>query len=143
MLRSIRRPVMACAIAAALVSAGCDSGETPTGPTTPGGNPATVTQTFSGTVTPNGSLHFSFGTGGAGEVRAAITQIAPDENSVLSLSLGVWTGTACQIVIENANATRGVQITGNVSQVGNLCARVADVGKLSAPATFEVTVVHP
>jgi hypothetical protein len=144
MLRSIRRPVLACAAVAALTAAACDSGDTPTNPSDPGTTPSTVTETFSGSVTVNGSLSFTFITGGSGAVTATLTAVTPDEASVLGLSLGVWTGSTCQVVVANDNASKGVPVSGNVSQ-GNatLCARVADVGKLTAPAGFEITVVHP
>ena len=142
MLRSIRIPVLAC-VTAAVVAAGCDSGDTPTTPSDPGTNPSTVTETFSGSLTLNGSLSFTFETGGSGGVSATLTAITPDDTAVLGLSLGVWTGSTCQSSIANDNATKGVPVSGNVSQRAVLCARVADVGKLTAPAGFEITVVHP
>ena len=143
MLRVMRRPLLACAAAAAIMAAGCDSGDTPTDPSDPGTPPATVTETFSGSITINGGQSFNFSSLAAGTVTATLTGLTPDETAVLGLSLGTWNGVACQVVIANDNATKGTVVTGTVTAIGGLCARVYDVGKLASTAGFEITVVHP
>ena len=141
MQRSIRLRVLALAAAASLAAA-CDSGEAPTGPSDPGPPPPTVTETFTGSLTVNGGQSFNFSSTAAGTVTATLTDIDPD-NAVVGLSLGTWNGTVCQVVLANDNTSRGITVTGQVSTIGALCARIYDVGKLEEPATFAITVVHP
>jgi hypothetical protein len=143
MPRPFRRSLLAFAAAAAIGAAGCDSGDAPTSPDDPGPPPATVTETFSGNVGVNGAQNFNFASQAAGSVTATLTAITPDEAAVVGLSLGTWNGTACQIVIANDNATKGITVTGSVSGIGSLCVRIYDVGKLTTTAGFEITVVHP
>ena len=49
----------------------------------------------------------------------------------------LWNGLA------NDQAAQGAVVTGLPSGVGNYCARISDVGKLTGSVTFELTVVHP
>jgi hypothetical protein len=142
LLRSFRRPVLAFAAVLSLSAAACDSGDTPTDPSDPGDPPATVTETFSGSLTVNGGQSFSFTAQAAGAVTATLTFISPD-NTVVGLALGTWNGTICQVILANDNTSRGITVTGQASSGGNLCTRVYDVGQLGSQATFTVTVVHP
>jgi hypothetical protein len=47
------------------------------------------------------------------------------------------------VVIANDAATLNAIATGQVTAATNLCARVYDVGKLSASLAYTITVVHP
>jgi hypothetical protein len=142
MQRSIRHSLLALVAAAGLAAAGCDSGDAPTGPSDPGPPPPTVTETFSGSLTVNGGQSFNFSSQAAGAVTATLTDIAP-EDAIVGLSLGTWNGTVCQVVLANDNTSRGITVTGQVSAIGSLCARVYDAGKLDGSVDFTITVVHP
>jgi hypothetical protein len=111
---------------------------TPTEPTIP----TLVTVEFSGTLTVNGAQTHPFITEG-GNLTATLTSLGPDPSLGIGLSLGTWNGSACQIIIANTNAIQGTVVNGIASQSGNLCVFVNDVGKLTAPASYLVTVVHP
>ena len=87
MLRSIRRPLLAVTAAAVLATAGCDSGDAPTGPSDPPPPAPTVTETFSGNLTVNGAQTFTF-TSNVGNVTATLSAIGPDEATIVGLSLG-------------------------------------------------------
>lgn len=134
------RCVISRLLAVALVAGGvaaCDSTDTPTTPT-----PATpITETFTGSIAPNGAITSPFVTMASGAVSATLTSVEPAVN--MGLSLGTWNGTACQAVVANDNAPVSATITGSVTTVSSLCVRVYDVGFVVNPVTYIVTVVHP
>jgi hypothetical protein len=119
--------------------------DTPTTPTTP--NPPTtppITEPlFTGTLRTNGAATYPFTTTAGGTITATLTTLAPDSTVGIGLSIGTWTGSACQVVIANDNAAQAAVVTGTVTSAANLCVRVYDVGRLTAPADFGVTIVHP
>ena len=72
-----------------------------------------------------------------------LTTIA-DGTPPIGMSLGTWTGSACQVVIDNSNAAQSAIITGTVTAAAALCARVYDAhGTITNPADFTITVGHP
>lgn len=138
MLRLIARAVP-LVLAIVLASAcGNDPVATPTTPT-----PDPITETFAGTITPNGAATHTFSSSAAGSVSATLVAVGPDSAIVIGFSLGTWNGTACTTVIANDTATQSAVIIGNVTQAGQLCMRIYDVGRFTEPVTYEVTVVHP
>jgi hypothetical protein len=122
-------------------AAGCDE-DAPTAPITPS---PPVTETFSGAISQNGVSIQSFSTQRSGTVTATLKEVAPDSALVVGFSLGNWTGTACQVVLDNNAATGGAVLSGTISGVSNLCLRMYDVGNIVAPtpATYTVEIVHP
>jgi hypothetical protein len=100
-----------------------------------------VTQTFAGTLRPNGAETFPFSSQ-FGLVTATLLNLAPDSSLMVGLSLGTWDGVACAIVLANDKATQGIPVTGTVNASGNLCVRVYDVGTVTELTTYEVRVVH-
>jgi hypothetical protein len=138
--RSFRRWLPAILVSALAVAAGCgdDTPDTPTIPT-----PVLVTETFSGTITPNGAATHTFVSQRAGTVTATLTTVTPDETLVLGLGLGTWNGVVCQVTLANDQARKGSVITGTVSAIGNLCVRVFDNGNFTEPTSYEVVVQHP
>ena len=126
-------------LAATLVLAGCgddSTTNTPTGPT-----PVAVTETFSGTLNPNGGITHSFVVQQAGNVTATLTIVTP-EGMTIGLSLGTWNGQACQIILANDNAVQGNTVVGSATSTGSFCARVYDVGKLTGLTDYELSVTH-
>jgi hypothetical protein len=140
MLRVIKGRWLAVALLACL-AAGCDD-DTPTTPTSP---TAPKTETFSGVVTQNGAQTHNFDVFGAGAVSATLKAIGADNTLVVSFALGTWTGSACSVVLANDAATGGSVLTGTMTGIGKLCARVGDVGNVSAGAgaTYTIEVTHP
>lgn len=128
--------------------AGCNDKNnvtTPTTTTTTTTTTATTTETFTGTLNMNGAATFPFTAAAAGTVTATLTTVAPDATVPIGLGLGSWTGSACQISIANDSATQGAVVPGTVTAAAALCARVYDVGKVTAaqPVSFTVTIAHP
>ena len=125
----------------AFLAAACDDDITTT-PITP---TAPKTESFSGVVTQSGATTHNFDVGAAGSVVATLKSIGADNTLVVSFSLGTWTGTACSIVLANDAATGGAILTGTMTGIGTLCARVGDVGNVpSGPGVaYTIEVVHP
>jgi len=130
----------------AMSVAGCNdnTNNTPTTPTTPT-TPATpaTTETFTGTLQKNGAMTFPFTATSAGTVVVTLTSVT-DSSLQIGLSLGTWTGTACQTVISNDSAAQNAVVTGTLTAAASLCARVYDAGaKVNNPVDFTVTAAHP
>jgi hypothetical protein len=125
---------------AALAAAGCDNGETPVAPT-PG---PTVTETFTGSLTLNGSLTHSFVTQGAGTVTATITTVDPS-GSIVGFVLGTSFNNVCTAVSSNDTAVQSSFLSGTTISASSLCVKLHDPnGTLTAgPVNYTVTVVHP
>jgi hypothetical protein len=133
-------------LAAMAAGAGCNDNNNVTTPTTTTTTTTvTVTETFNGTLNMNGAATFPFTAAGSGTVTATLSSLAPDTTLPVGLSLGAWTGSACQISIANDAATQTSVVTGTITAAASLCARVYDTGKVTAaqPVNFTVTVVHP
>jgi hypothetical protein len=125
----------------AVAVAACGNSLSSTTPTTP--TPVTQTDTFSGTLNPNGAATHTFVTGTSGAIIVTLTSIAPDSTIVVGLSLGTWNGNACQTVLAKDNAIQGSTVTGSASQAGNLCVRIYDVGRITDPIAYQIDTIHP
>jgi hypothetical protein len=125
---------------AVLCAPACGDNTIPVTPTTPG---VTTTETFADTLTINGARTHQFTTTSRGPVTARLTSVGPDSTTIIGVSLGTWNGIACQIWLAKDETMQGVELLGQVTAVGNLCLRVYDVGRLTAPATYSVDVTHP
>lgn len=137
---SARPLAVAAALSLAVSAAGCGNSQLQTPTTT---TPTTFTEVFSGTITPNGASSHPFISQGSGTAQATLTAMAPDATTTVGFLMGTWSGTACQLVIANDKAMLGSTITGIVGGAGQLCVRIYDVGTVSSPQTYELTVVHP
>jgi len=132
------RFTLATLVAAALFMSACGDNS----PTTPTPTPPTsVTDTFSGTLTRNGASTFPFSVSSAGAVYVTLTSVA-DSSMIVGLSLGTWNGAACTTIISNDAAVQGASLAGSATGVGTLCTRVYDVGKVTNPLDYQLTVVH-
>jgi hypothetical protein len=138
MSRSFFRAALLLVAALAMFGCGDDPVDTPTVPT-----PQPVTEIFTGRLTVNGGVTHPFSASTAGSLTATLTNIAPDDNPTVGLSLGTWNGSACAVVISNDAVVRTTTVIGTVNQAGQLCVRIYDVGRLSNPNDYEITVVHP
>ena len=136
-----RKLYPALVLAVALLGAGCDNTlENAPGPVTPA---PTVTETFEGTLNPNGAGTHTFTTAASGAITATLTEVLPDATTQVGLVLGTWNGVVCATSLAMDPAVQGNQIVGAVSGSGSLCVRIHDNGRLTAPLTYKLTVVHP
>jgi hypothetical protein len=141
MHRSVRFALLSAALLVATVACGSSS-STPTTPTTPV-NP--VTETFPGSIGPNGAATFPFTISRAGTVTATLTTVGPDSTTLIGFSIGTWSGTTCSVGtgLFQDKAVQGSTIVANVSAPGTLCLRVYDGGTITDTTTFSVDVSHP
>jgi hypothetical protein len=123
-----------------LTSAACGSDDAPETPTEP--SAVSVTENLTETLTVNGAKTFPFIANRAGTVTAKFTALSPDDTITLGLSLGTWNGSSCQIIIANDSAKLNVTVVGTAQQTGQFCARVYDVGRLTAPTDFTIELTH-
>jgi hypothetical protein len=137
-MRSVISWVLLCGVLAINVACSDDTPTTPT-PTTP----TTVTDTFSGTVTTNGAATHNFIAVAAGTVTATLTSLSPNPDLVIGFGIGTWNGTVCNVVLARDRAVQTTVIFGNVNAAGELCVRIYDVGTVTEPTDYSISVVHP
>jgi len=139
MRRSTHLKLLFVAVAVAMAFWACKN-TIPSTSTTPA---PTTTDTFQGTLNPNGARTFSFSTQAAGAITATLTSVTPDSTTTVGMALGTWNGTACQVILANDSAVQGTVLIGASTAAGSLCVRIYDVGNLTANEDFAVAVVHP
>jgi hypothetical protein len=127
------------AVGVALLAAGCGGTANIAPPV--GATPVPVTETFTDTIERNGAKTYPFVAQAGGTVTASLTAVSPAV--MLGVSLGTWNGLACQVVIANDKAVLGTVVTGTASAIGNLCARVYDVGSVTEATQYTLSVFHP
>jgi hypothetical protein len=140
----MRRLTVGCLVAVTLglVSAGCDN--VPSTPTAPDLTPDVVTETFAGTIGPNGAQTFTFSTGSSGFLTANLRVFAPETDLTVGLAIGTFNGITCQSIITNDTAVQGQSVAGNASAAGTLCVRISDTRTtLTQTNAFEIVVIHP
>jgi hypothetical protein len=103
----------------------------------------TVTETFTGTLTPGGGQTHLFVTIGKGVIAATITAIGDDNTRILGMALGNWTSNACQISAANDSAVANYTMAATVTAGGNLCARVYDSRGIPDETAYTLVVIHP
>jgi hypothetical protein len=135
---AILRSIIVAGAASAAAACGSDNIFNPT----PGTPPVAITEPFDGTVTVNGASTQPFTVSTIGRVDAKIVALSPDDTVTVGLSLGTWNGAACALTITNDAAVLNTTVTGTAQTIGQFCARVYDVGKLSATTTYTIQVTH-
>jgi hypothetical protein len=129
--------LVACTVLAAS-ACGDDPIETPTVPTLP-----TITEVFSGTLTPNSGATHTFVSTSVGTLTATLKSVQPDNTVVMGFLIGTWNGSSCATVVAKDDATEASVLYGTVTGIGGLCVRVYDVGRFTEAVTYEVEVIHP
>lgn len=131
-------------LVALLVSGACDNGDSPTDPT----DPPTVTETFNGTLSRNGSQIHTFTATTQGRVTATVTSVTPAGSPAFGFSLGTWDpqNEVCTAVLTNNAATASSVLTGTVVGISSLCVRLFDANAAipaDTPISYTVTVERP
>ena len=109
--------------------------------------PAPTTDTFTGTIAPNGAGTHTFTVQGTGAIVGTLKNVGDDNTLVVSFALGNWDASrnACSVVLANDSATAGAILQGTMTAAGTLCARIGDVGNIAAGKTagYTIEVLHP
>ena len=132
-LMSVFTIVLACGLAA-----GCEEAA-PVAPDEP--TPIQVSETFTGTLNVNGASMHTFLTERVGQAVATLDSLAPDSAASVSFIFGTWNGSYCQVIFVKDDATTLSQFVGTAS-AGAFCVRVSDVGRLTPPTDYSITVQH-
>jgi len=130
-------------IVALAVTAGACSGLIDEFPTTP--DPVFTTETFTGTLTVNGSATHPVFTSATGTVVATLTALGETPPERVGFSMGTLSiSGVCNVVLRNDSAAVNTTLTGTVSTLaGALCVSIYDVGRLTGPVDYTFTVSHP
>ena len=106
---------------------------------------AGLTETFAGTLAQRSSSFYTFTVVQSGTVSVMLTSVGGSSTMAVGLGLGSSNGTAsCTITSASQTAVAGAtpQIT-VTENPGSYCVQISDVGNLTAPSTFSITIVHP
>jgi len=143
-MRGFRYRSLALLAAVAMTTWRCGStSTTPTTTTTTTAPAVSVTEVFTGPLSPNGAITFSFTSTSAGGTSATLTAINPDTGLTLGLAIGLLSGTTCELKLTNDLAISGTTVTGTAGAGSALCARVYDAnGVVTTTEQVSVTVVH-
>lgn len=119
-------------------AAGCGDDPVPTTPEPP----TQINETFVGTINPLGADTHLFVTQQTGQATATIDSLEPDSSSRVTFMFGTWNGQYCTVTFVTDEATTGTRFVGNASGPGSFCVRISDIGKLTEPTTYSITVSH-
>ncbi len=100
-----------------------------------------LTETWTGTLPPGGTVTFNFNSGNNGEYAITLKSLTPDSNLPVALGFGLQGG-GCNLVNYTTTGV-GFGLAGAINQ-GPYCAVIWDAaGVLPQNETFTVTVAHP
>jgi len=123
-------------ISAAMMLAGCGSDSTPTTPSNPSG---TVKENWSSVVAPGGASTRSFTVNSAGTIVVTLTA-----GPTVGLGVGLprTSGGGCRLGVSvNASPATTPQIS-TQADAGQYCVQVFDLGTLTDPIGFALTIEH-
>ena len=129
-----------------LTSLGAACGDdTPVAPTTT--FPTATTEVYSGSLAAGGSGFYSFSVAAAGSVSITFASLIDASgrilNTPLTMGMGVPAGEGCSVTTSvTASPSLSAQLT-NSATISIYCVQLSDAGRLTAPATFGVRIVHP
>jgi hypothetical protein len=105
-----------------------------------------MTEMFSGTLAQRSASFYTFTVLQAGTVSITLTSLGGGSSAVaVGLGIGAPNGTSsCVITSSNPTAIAGTTPQISVTEpAGSYCVQISDVGNLTAPSTFSITIVHP
>lgn len=138
----MKRPSLAVALCATLMLAGCgDKNASPTAPTTPTGP---TTAAFQSRLAVNGAASRTFSVATAGNVTAMLTN-AGGPFTVMGLGIGVPLGGVANCTLSSSVNTASGSTPQIVAAVdpGTYCVAIYDVGNLTGPTDFAITISYP
>ena len=104
---------------------------------------STTTDTFNGSLAPNGAIVFTFTVTAAGSVGVTLTSVSPSTTSALGLGVGPSSNGTCSVTNSTSSAVAGATAQLTVTEnSGTYCVRVSDAGTLPTVSTVTVTVSH-
>jgi hypothetical protein len=127
-------------ILALVLSAACTSNNS-TGPAEPSG--PLVTETFTGTIAPQGSAFHVFELSRVSNVYVVLMSAGPPANISMGLAVGTPGGrTGCAAIRTVTTAAGTTAQLSGTADPGQYCIQIFDVGNVSAPVAYTIAVVH-
>ena len=125
-----------------LLTVGCSQPETSV--PIPAPSPPVVLVPLTGTLQPQGTNTYQFTLAQTGYVEVTLIGVGPPPTVTVELGIGAPTATEVCSVIYRVNAQAGpvAQIVGT-GLAGPICVTIRDVGALSGPVIYALTVAHP
>ena len=138
-----------CVMVLAWLTAACSEPLANLTPVAPG--PPTVIESFNGTLQPQGTDFHTFSVAQAGYVEVTLIAIGPPPTAAVGLGIGTLSSDAstCSVIpISGVNpvtaqAGPAAQVAGQVTNTGYFCVTIYDVGNLTGPTLYTITVAHP
>lgn len=113
------------------------------GTTTPTGTPTSVTDTFSGTLAPGGSISFPFTITTSGTITATLTTLTPQTTITVGFGLGQPSSGTCALMSGAYSETSKVgQVLSGTIGTGSYCVVIYDIGNVQGSDDFVITVAH-
>lgn len=138
----LRRTWLVAVLALSLFALSCGDNATTTTPTPTPTSP--TTSSFASTLVVQGSVSRQFAATQAGTVSVTLKS-AGAASTVVGLGLGVPTAGVARCGLNTATRTTAgtaPQITASVD-AGPYCVAIYDVGTLTSPISFEISIVFP
>ncbi len=130
--------IAALVAALGLSAAACSDPQAPAAPTLA---PATINETFGGTLTVQSRNAHTFNVNAVGPVKVTLTSVVP--GAVLGIGVGILSSGACN-TSRSTNVVPGatVQLDGVATVPGQFCVGVFDIGNLVEPVDYTLRVTH-
>ena len=127
-------------LACGLIAAGC--GDDPEPIPIPDPVPS-ITEEFTGTLTPFSARTHAFAVFNAGTVSVALSGLDPD-TTVVGLLIGTLNGVVCQTAVSTELASNTGVLNAVASSAGTLCARIYDSSETGLPTAvpYKLTITH-
>jgi hypothetical protein len=146
------RSLLIGVLALSVVAAACGDEGDP-GIVQPDVNPATVTETFTGTLSVQNVSSHSFIISRSGRITITLTAVTPPPTSEgpsspeVGIGIGIPSGLTCVLNLGNGTtATVTAASTPQISGIviaGTFCVAVYDVGNLTETVDYTLAVAHP
>lgn len=101
-----------------------------------------LTDTFTGTLSAKASDGHLVTVAKNGNIDVTLTGLNPTTTITVGLGLGQPVAEGCSLLIYNEGAKAGTILSGSAGP-GNYCVIVYDVGNVTDPLTYTLSVVHP
>jgi hypothetical protein len=146
----MKRPITALLAVLMACGAACSHSSTTSPSTTTATTTATtptMSESFTGTLMVGQFMFYTFNIGTSGTVNVTLNSVSgTGVPSTVHLGLGIGTPTAYDCTYTSSVTASSTdpappQLTGTFGP-GPFCVRVWDVGNLSAPASFNITIAH-
>jgi len=102
-----------------------------------------VTDTLTGTLNATNTNVHTFTATGSGDIILTLDRLDPTPTITIGIGLGTVSNGSCSLQFANETFRVGTVWTNGVGSAGSYCVAVYDIGNLTQPVTYSITLVHP